>query len=56
MIICTSFKVLFIYLIEFNVASTLHRLYSAFQALLVEEDLRCHFFHYFRHKRAPDVP
>ena len=45
---------IFVWLVGFNVAPTLFRLYGDFPALLVEEDLRCSSVHYFRHKQAPE--
>jgi hypothetical protein len=44
---------LFVCLIGFYVLLTQYRSYSDIPALLVEEDLRCPFAHYFRHERAP---
>jgi hypothetical protein len=38
----------------FYVTPTQYRSYRDVAALLVEEDLRCPFVHYFRHERAPE--
>jgi hypothetical protein len=47
-------ETLFLFLVEFYVASTQYNSYGNFPALLVEEDLRYVFLHYFMHKRAPE--
>jgi hypothetical protein len=49
---------LFVFVVVFQfglyVATTQYRSYGDISALLVEEDLRCPFMHFVRHKRAPE--
>jgi hypothetical protein len=44
--------VYFVCLIVFYVTPTQYRSFGDYQALQVEEDLRCHCVHYFRHEQT----